>query len=87
LWLGGNTIMASVAIRLAAGNNTLWLQKGNTNVNPNILPDPFAGFISIDAGPGINTLYYDSADVPPANTIRVAEVNQTVAIPSWALIT
>ena len=89
LWLGGATIQTEMNVTLDGGGNTIWFQKGNSNLNANSFPDPLAGSYAFNGGlqNAINNLYYDSiADVPPANTAHVVETVATVVIPSWALV-
>ena len=61
LWIGGTTITNRVFIRLGTGNDNIWLQKGNTNLAPDSLPNALSGSVDVQwAGvPGVSNLTYD----------------------------
>ncbi len=88
LWIGGTTITDTVAITLGSGNNTIWLQQGDTNALPDSLPNPISGSITVTrvAPGGVGDLFYDAADVPTFSLPDTLETLQTDTIPSWALV-
>jgi hypothetical protein len=88
LWIGGTTITDTVAITLGSGNDTIWLQQGDTNALPDSLPNPISGSITVTrvAPGGVGDLFYDAADVPTFSLPDTLETLQTDTIPSWALV-
>lgn len=91
LWIGGTTITDSVYIALGSGNDQIWLQEGNTNGLPDSLPNQISGIVVVyqDSVPGVSTVYFDANDATqafPFFLLGTTAVEQTVAIPSWALV-
>ncbi len=91
LWIGGTTITNLVFIRLATGNDTIWLQKGNTNLAPDSLPDALSGSVDVQwaGAAGVSNLIYDVSDATQAFPFFLPDTTATVAtasIPAWALV-
>jgi hypothetical protein len=91
LWIGGTTISDTVDIELGVGNDNIWLQKGNTNLAPDSLPNLLTGSVEVDWAtvPGVSSLTYDAADATQAFPFFLPDTTATVAvvaIPAWALV-
>ena len=91
LWIGGTTITTDVLICLGTGNDNIWLQKGNTNLAPDSLPDALSGTVIVTWAtvPGVSSLTYDAADATQAFPFFLPDTTATVAvvaIPAWALV-
>ena len=87
VWIGGAIIQTTMSVALGTGTNTLYLQKGNTSLASNSLPDFLNGVNGIDGGLGTNYLDYDATDAPPPDILHFQYVAVApVAIPAWALM-
>jgi len=94
LWIGGTTITDSVYVRLGVGNDNIWLQKGNTNLAPDSLPNALSGSVDVQwaGAAGVSNLTYDAADATQAFPFFLPDTVATVAtatlstVAPWALV-